>query len=310
MKRFRAHIGQKGIFFMKSTESKARVFGFLLYPDSLPEDWRDKLEALGRPIAISPLHDKDRMECKSADAIRKEAERRYREYLNVHGFDTPDGYKETMIEQLTREQENGFKKAHRHGIIVVQNPVTKQAIINKLQRALGQKAINTVQIIDNIEGAYLYLTHESKDAIKKNKHIYDKKDIILLNNFDISRYITMDRDEKKMMFSKIISVTRREKFENIADLTDYMEKHGRDIGINNLDDMLTIIDGHMSVLRAFFDANYQRRKRERENTLDSRAKKIDQMWEIMLRKNNRSKTKNESPEIKQMFESPDKNKDC
>lgn len=31
----------------------------MLYPESAPSDWRDKLQETGLPIAISPLHDKD-----------------------------------------------------------------------------------------------------------------------------------------------------------------------------------------------------------------------------------------------------------
>ena len=41
-------------------KEKARYFTFLLYPESIPEDWELKLETLGVPIAISPLHDKDK----------------------------------------------------------------------------------------------------------------------------------------------------------------------------------------------------------------------------------------------------------
>lgn len=40
-------------------KEKARYFTFLLYPESIPEDWELKLELLGVPIAVSPLHDKD-----------------------------------------------------------------------------------------------------------------------------------------------------------------------------------------------------------------------------------------------------------
>lgn len=32
---------------------------FLLYPESIPEDWELRLESIGVPMAISPLHDKD-----------------------------------------------------------------------------------------------------------------------------------------------------------------------------------------------------------------------------------------------------------
>ena len=38
------------------------------------------------------------------------------------------------------------------------------------KRALGEKSVAMVQIVLNIENTYLYLTHESKDAIKKNKY--------------------------------------------------------------------------------------------------------------------------------------------
>ena len=39
--------------------AKSRVWSFLVYTDSAPENWVDKLRATGLQIAISPLHDKD-----------------------------------------------------------------------------------------------------------------------------------------------------------------------------------------------------------------------------------------------------------
>jgi len=41
------------------SKDKARYFTFLLYPESVPEDWQEKLEQIGLPMAISPLHDSD-----------------------------------------------------------------------------------------------------------------------------------------------------------------------------------------------------------------------------------------------------------
>jgi len=38
---------------------KSRTWGFIIYPESLPEDWKDQLEALHLPIVVSPLHDSD-----------------------------------------------------------------------------------------------------------------------------------------------------------------------------------------------------------------------------------------------------------
>ena len=38
---------------------KARHWAGVVYPESLPPDWQDRLQQTGLPIAISPLHDQD-----------------------------------------------------------------------------------------------------------------------------------------------------------------------------------------------------------------------------------------------------------
>ena len=43
----------------KAKSSKKRNWGFILYPDSAPENWVDILQQTGLPAAVSPLHDKD-----------------------------------------------------------------------------------------------------------------------------------------------------------------------------------------------------------------------------------------------------------
>lgn len=42
-----------------SQKIKKRNWGFVIYPESLPENWMDILMQSGLPLAISPLHDKD-----------------------------------------------------------------------------------------------------------------------------------------------------------------------------------------------------------------------------------------------------------
>ena len=38
---------------------KGRNWAFVMYPESMPDNWYDLLQATGLPFAISPLHDKD-----------------------------------------------------------------------------------------------------------------------------------------------------------------------------------------------------------------------------------------------------------
>ena len=74
----------------------------------------------------------------------------------------------------------------------------------RIQRTLGIQSVAKVQIVvRSVESMYLYLTHESKDAIEKHKHKYSKSDITLLNNFDIDRYITLDVEDKDDMLNDV-----------------------------------------------------------------------------------------------------------
>ena len=132
---------------MTVKNTKARHFGFLLYPDSIPNDWKEKLESLGISMAVSPLHDmdekKDENTWNSNDVIR-----------------------------------NGkhYKKPHYHVIYIARNPVTIESVRNKIKRKLGNSSIAHVEILDYIKGSYEYLTHESKDAVAKSKHKRELRD--------------------------------------------------------------------------------------------------------------------------------------
>ena len=39
--------------------SKGRYWAFIVYPESLPNDWKEIIFSIGVPMAFSPLHDKD-----------------------------------------------------------------------------------------------------------------------------------------------------------------------------------------------------------------------------------------------------------
>lgn len=79
---------------------KKRNWWFVLYPESAPPDWRDRLQATGLPIAISPLHDKDVYD---------------------------DG-----------EQAGQPKKPHHHVILAYPGPTTYSVVCKLVQGELGQ----------------------------------------------------------------------------------------------------------------------------------------------------------------------------
>lgn len=202
-------------------KDKARYFTFLLYPDSIPEDWENKLELLSVPIAISPLHDKD----------------------------------------LSDVEGQEYKKAHYHVIYVANNPVTADSVRIKIKRLLGEQSVAMVQIVvQSMENIYLYLTHESKDAILKNKHVYNKQDIRLLNNFDIDRYITFDVRAKEDLFNEICDMIDDQGLANMRELRRFIKLNGEEYGLPSMKIINSVLKSHTGLIRLYFDAVYQERK--------------------------------------------------
>lgn len=208
-------------------KEKDRFFTFLLYPDGegFPQDWEMRLEMIGQPIAVSPLHDKDK-----------------------------------------DKKNGGFIKPHYHGIYVANSPVTADSVRNKIKRALSSeteecRAIAKVQIVQKgIENCYLYLTHESKDAIEKKKHVYNKADIKHFSCFDLSRYVVLDTEIKGEMFNVVVSVIRAYMLENILDLYDFVEENGETYGLT-IKLVNEVIAGKTGFMKLLFDGAYQRKKR-------------------------------------------------
>lgn len=209
-------------------KDKSRYFTFLLYPESIPKDWDILLETIGVPMAISPLHDKDK--------------------------------------NIVEGQE--YKKAHYHVIYVAKNPVTTDSVRFKIKNLLGDQSIAKVQIVSqSMENIYLYLTHESKDAIAKNKHKYDKKDIKFLNNFDIDRYITLDVEDKDEMLNDVCDLIDEHGLANIRELRRFVKKRGTEYNLPSMKIINSVLRSHTGLIRLYFDAVYQERK-YRQNYID------------------------------------------
>ncbi len=154
-----------------------------------------------------------------------------------------------------------YKKAHYHVIYVAKNPVTAESVRLKIKRALGDKSVAKVQIVvQSMESMYLYLTHESKDAIAKNKYKYSKKDIKLINNFDIDRYITLDVEDKDDMLNDVCDMIDEHDLANMRELRRFVKLHGSEYGLPSMKIINSVLRSHTGLVRLYFDAVYQERK--------------------------------------------------
>ncbi|WP_204171962.1 MULTISPECIES: replication protein [unclassified Staphylococcus] len=217
---------------MDKKKTKARNFMFILYPESMPDNWEECMEKIGVPMAVSPLHDSDVSELQY----------------------------ESMLTEDKKIIDNGgivYKKPHYHVIYIAKNPVTIESVRNKVKRHLGNSSVSHIEIIDNIESMYKYLTHESKDAIKKKKHKYDSDDIKFINDFDIERYVFLDENEKRSLKNQLLTIVRDEHLVNVIDLLGYLELNGNAHGINNMNDVQDVIGSFPGAFRLWFEGNYQ-----------------------------------------------------
>lgn len=210
--------------------TKARNFTFIIYPESIPEDFIDCLSKLGISMAISPLHDMD----KKPEQELSEDEK----LKSIKG-------------------EVIYKKPHYHVLYIARNPVTVESVRGKIKRILGNKALSHIEIADDVKNVFLYLTHESKTAIEKKKHRYDKKDIVYINDFDIDRYITLDENQKRELKNLLLNIIRKEHLVNVIHLLDFIENQGSQYGVNSISDVNDVVTSNASGFRLYFDANYQ-----------------------------------------------------
>lgn len=254
----------------KKDIEKTRYFAFLIYPDSVPEGWIGKLEMLGKPIAISPLHDKDtkKMKPMTDDKIAEEARKRAeQEYYGMD--DSMDKLiaisKRTneLIPEVMADIARGFsvKKPHYHVIYIAENAVTSDSVRRKLKRILGENAVSMVKFVENVENYYLYLTHESKDAIEKHKTKYDKKDITLLNDFKVERYIRLDREKRQDCFVEISRIIRNNKIMTLIELVEYLESHKDEVSVKSESQLYSVVAEKQGILRMLFDSIYHIKKR-------------------------------------------------
>lgn len=214
------------------TKIKSRNFAFIIYPESIPYDWEERLEKLGVPMAVSPLHDMDETERKFEDMTEREKE-------------------------IIKSGKKIYKKAHYHVLYIARNPVTAESVRIKIKRALGKESISHIEIVDSVEYYYQYLTHESSDSIKKNKHKYDKKDLKFINDFDIDRYVTLDESQKRELKNLLLDIICEKHLVNAIHLINFIKKNGGEYGITNIKDVSDVLTSNASGFRLFFDANYQ-----------------------------------------------------
>lgn len=190
---------------------KSRHWVGVLYPENMIEDWQEEIGDLLELPFAYCIHDKD-------------------------------------LDDVDDE-----RKTHVHLIIVFPNTTTYKSafsVFSKLN-ALGKVSVNCIERVINIRQKYEYLIHNTETCKKKGKHLYDVKERISGNNFDIGSFEQISVAEKNAMLQELCNVIVQEQYTNFIDF--YMHV------MSNFDtNYFEVLKGYSGFLERLTKGNYQK----------------------------------------------------
>lgn len=151
-------------------------WSFIIYADSVPDNYLDKLKATGMQIALSPWHDKDWWDHDSPPMVNAET-----------GEIIPKG---------ARYKKGDRKKNHRHGIIKCDKKTSWREMNALLQNICHCPYIQKCR---SLKGAYEYFLHLNEGDNKY--HGYFKDEIIKMNGF----IIEPTKHEQGILYDEIVT---------------------------------------------------------------------------------------------------------
>lgn len=180
---------------------RQRVWAFIAYPESAPEDWLCRLADSHVPAAVSPLHDRDLMF----------------DHKEVFPDKTKNDIKLMKYSEIKSVlEEKGilkYKKAHYHVILNYSGVKSYDQVCSVSQYVAGTNPI----ALDEIGGYARYLIHEDDP----DKFHYYKQDVICLSGFDYEAYFEMPKSKAIQYLREISFFILDKDIREFADLHDY-----------------------------------------------------------------------------------------
>lgn len=135
------------------------------------------------------------------------------------------------------------RKIHVHIIIVFPNTTTYKFALSVFKK-LGVNAFNTCEPVINIRSKYEYLIHDTETCKKQGKYLYDKKERIVGNNFDIGSYEQISLSQKKAMRTELSRCIIDNDICNYTDFYQYVISNFND----EYEDIVATYSGHFERL--------------------------------------------------------------
>lgn len=170
-------------------------WSFIIYEDSAPDNYLEKLKATGMQIALSPWHDKDSWNHDSPEMVNAET-----------GEIIPKG---------VRYKVGDHKKNHRHGIVKTDKKTSWREMNALLQRILHCPYIQKCRSLRNAFDYFLHINDPEK------YQGYFKDEIIRMNGF----VIEPTKFEQGILYDEIVHNIIEYKFTRWTDVFKFY--HGQ-----------------------------------------------------------------------------------
>lgn len=172
-----------------------RYWTLVTYPENMIDNWEELCSGLLEMPYCYIVHDKDKL---THEDIEKDP---------WEGVESAD------------------RKDHVHWILVFPNTTTQKfatSFFDRLSKNGCKCYSGYAQPVANMRKMYDYLIHDTEEAKKLNKHLYDRSERIEGNNFDIGAYIQYSKLEKDEVLKEFLNIIITESFTNLIDFTIYL----------------------------------------------------------------------------------------
>lgn len=170
-------------------------WSFIIYDDSVPANYIERLQATHMQVALSPWHDKDTWDHPSPERV--------------------DPLTGELIPKGARYKQGDRKKMHRHGIIKNDKKCSWREMNTLLQNMLNCPYIQKCR---SLKGAYDYFLHIN-DPTKYQG--YFKDEIIRLNGF----VVEPTKFEQGVLYDEIIERIKERRYTTWSEVTTHY--HGQ-----------------------------------------------------------------------------------
>lgn len=143
--------------------------------------------------------------------------------------------KDTYKDSTEDHNKGDKKKTHIHAVLNLEQKTGWKALKKMIEHELGEKCGVQLRDIRETDSATLYLTHETEEAKKEGKHVYDRAEVITDNyEYWLSKETKQaNKQEKEDILNSFITEVLEIGYISKEIYEKYRQKGGRDFIINN-----------------------------------------------------------------------------